>query len=269
MNVRINADDFGVSPGVNQAIQDMFREKKLHSASLVCGCGYLEEAIKIAKENPKLKLGLHFNITTGTAVFKHTQPSILVDSEGRFKNGFLKLLLLSIFKRKLLLEEVKKELEAQIALIKKADLRISHIDSHRHVHVIPAIFVLVKDLAKKNQIKHVRVINERLGITWSIKHAKTFLVDGGIIKWGILRFLGVFNDDKLFSETYFFSILYTCSISNDLIKKIKAPSGFKHLEVMIHPGNPDIDADLVLEEKRHLLSKDRYTENSCVTRSGV
>jgi len=259
MKVRVNADDFGISPGVNAAVENMYQSRLLHSASLICGCGYLGEAIRIANANPGLKVGLHFNLTTGFSAVRSKSSRILITKKGRFKRGFLSLLLLSVFRKRKLISEVRDELRAQIEILKIAGLKINHIDSHRHVHMIPAIFKIVNEIAIENNIKYVRVVNEDFFKTWAIKYPKTYIWDGGLIKWAILRILGVFNPK---SDVYFFSILYTCSISADLIKKIVWPTGYKEAEIMIHPGDPEVDADLVLEEKQHLISKKRRVENA-------
>lgn len=261
MKIRINADDFGISLGVNAAIEEMFQKQKLHSASLIYGCGYFDDAIAIAKRNPDLKLGLHFNLSSGRSAFNHPKPALLSDENGNLKNGFLHLLLLSIFKKEQLLKEISRELEAQISAITSLGLKLNHIDSHRHVHFIPRIFQTVVEIAAKHQVSQIRVINENLLTTWSIKNPKTFLKDGGIIKWLVLRFMGLINGSRKIKQSYFFSILYTCSISRDLISKIKIPKNFDEVEIMIHPGNPAIDAHLKdLHEVEHLLSPNRNTE---------
>lgn len=261
MKLRINADDFGISPGVNSAVERMFKQQKLHSASLMYGCGYFDEAVKIAKQNPGLKIGLHFNLTTGKSAFITSGPSLLVDNNGNFKNGFLSLLVLSLLKRKQLLKEIRQELEAQIQAIIEAGIKLHHIDGHRHIHFIPGIFQIVADTAKAHQISQVRVINESLAATWSIDYPKTFLRNGGIIKWLILRILGLLNGSSKIPQPYFFSILYTCEISRELIAKLKIPKGFSSAEIMIHPADPKIDKQLPdLKERSHLLSKNRYQE---------
>jgi chitin disaccharide deacetylase len=261
MKIRINADDFGISPGVNLAIEEMFRQKKLHSASLIYGCGYFEKAIEIAKQNPNLKVGLHFNLSSGKSAFSHQNQSLLVDKEGNFKNGFLKLLLLSFFQKEKLQQEIKQELEAQIEAIKSCKIKLNHIDSHRHIHFIPAIFPLVVAAAQKHQVQQVRVINESLFATWQIDYPKNFLWNGGLVKWLILRSLGLFNGSKKIPQSYFFSILHTCKISRNLIDKIKVPKNFDEVEIMIHPGNPQIDISLEnLQERAHLISGERLVE---------
>lgn len=246
MKLRINADDFGISPGVNGAIEKMFQEGRLHATSLICGCGYFDEAVEIAKRNPGLEVGLHFNITIGTS---------------QFKNGFLSLLMMSFLNRSLLKKEAEKELRSQISLLEENGIKVTHIDSHRHIHMIPGIFEVVEKVAKEKNIKRVRVINESLLTTLRIKHHKKFLWNGSLVKWLILSSLRFINNTK--SNRYFFSILYTCEISRNLIDKIKIPKKFQNseIEVMIHPGNPDIDSKLPnLEEREHLLSTLRKLE---------
>ncbi len=261
MKIRLNADDFGLSPGVNGAIEEMFQKQQLHSASLIFGCGYFYEALEIAKKNPNLKVGLHFNLSVGKSAFKHSQLSLLVDKNGNFKNGFLRLLILSIFKKKQLRQEIACELEAQIWAIKSSKIILHHINSHRHVHLIPLIFSEVLVAAKNHQIKKVRVVNESLCNTWKMSFSRSFLFNGGIFKWLILRFLGFVNGSKKNASSYFFSILYTCQVSDELLKKIKVPKNFSEVEIMIHPGNPTLDATFQnLFEKKHLLSSNRILE---------
>jgi predicted glycoside hydrolase/deacetylase ChbG (UPF0249 family) len=261
MQLRINADDFGLSPGVNFAVLQMFLQKKLHSASLICGCQYFDSAVKIAQENPNLNIGLHFNLTTGFASAKHQPNSLLVNHNNRFKNGFLKLLLLSIFKKKQLQKEVLLELQAQIDLCNYHKIKLTHLDSHRHIHCIPAIFSLVQKKVLEHKINYLRIINENIFHTIKLNYQKSFLFDGAIIKWFILCFLNFFNNTQKFGQVYFFSILYTGKISQQLITKFLKTTKHQNIEIMIHPSNPKIDRNLMLEEKNHLLNNNRYLEN--------
>lgn len=246
MKLRINADDFGISPGVNSAIEKMFREGRLNSASMICGCGYFDEAVAIAKRNPGLEVGLHFNATVGSS---------------QFKNGFLSLFVMSILDKKLLQKEIEEELRAQISLLEKSGIKITHIDSHRHIHMIPRIFSVVEKVAKEKGIERVRVVNENLLTTMCIKHPRSFIWNGGIIKWLILTIFRLMGN--ISSKRYFFSILYTCEITKELIDKIKVPKKFRdaEVEVMIHPGDPKMDEKIAeLEEREHLLSAARSSE---------
>lgn len=264
MKVRVNSDDFGISPGVNFAVETMFQNKQLDSASLICGSVFFDQAVEIAKRNPGLKIGLHFNLTSGASVLGYQKLPLLTNQNGNFKNGFLKIVLLSLFRHSKLHSEAKQELDAQIDLIKKLGIKLSHIDSHRHIHYIPPIFSLVAKAAQVHGIDNIRIINESIFSENQIKNLPfKNLLWGGLIKWAVLRLLGIVNGAKnIQTKCYFFSIINSCNISQNLIEKIKLPNRFDELEIMIHPGNPDIDKqEKNLLEKNHLLSRGRITES--------
>ena len=264
IKINVNADDFGISKGVNSAVLEMFKAGKLNSASIIVNGNYFNEAIKIAKQNPNLKIGLHFNLTTGNSISGYGNLPLLTRKNGWFKNGFVAILFLILFRKKSLLREVNLELAAQIKMLKHRGIKIDHINSHRHIHFLPGIFNLVTKIAAKYQIKDLRIINENFINSWKMGGSKSFLWNGGIIKWLLLRFLGMINGSaKIKSRIYFFSILYSCNISKELIAKLKIPDNFSSAEIMIHPGNPAIDMKSKgkLLEKSHLLSPNRYREN--------
>ena len=140
-----NADDFGISRGVNQAISEAARDGILNSASVMVNQKYAAEAVAIKQELPNLELGLHVNLTNEYPAADPCELPLLVGSDNKFKNGFVKLMLLSFFKTKAFKEQVYKEVEAQILKAKELGIDIKHIDSHRHVHMIPAVFSAFKD----------------------------------------------------------------------------------------------------------------------------
>ena len=259
--VIINADDFGISKGVNEAVIRMHKAGNLTSASLMVTAKYVKDAVLKAKENPSLKVGLHFNLTTGKSVLHPISLPLLVNYEGEFKNGFVNLLLLSIFQRKQFLSEVDAEMKAQIELLKAYGITPLHIDGHRHVHYIFGVFEIAKKLAIKNKIPRIRVINENL-----IKTLKLYKIPpiSGLIKWFVLRFLGLFNGAssiKNIKAPYFFSIIYSCEISNKLLTRFKLKEGFNAVEFMLHPSILKLDEGEKIDyEKPHLTSKFRTIE---------
>ncbi len=266
--VIINADDFGISKGVNAAVVSMHKQGNLTGASLMITAKYANEAIELAKQNPTLKIGLHFNLTTGKSVLYPVSLPILINENNEFKNGFLKLLLLSIFKRKLLLQEVEAELKAQISQANAQNISLSHIDGHRHIHYIPGIFKLVQKVAKEYNISRVRVINEKLFSTIFLKKIPPI---SGIIKWLVLRFLGFLNGSRSIpNPPYFFSIIHTSRITNSLLANFKIPKGFQGVEIMIHPSFTKLDSTEKLEyEKPHLTSHFREEESRIIRPTNI
>jgi len=240
-----NADDFGISKGVNAAIIKAHKEGILNSASLMINQKYAKEAVAEAKEMPALEIGLHLNLTNETPAAEPTQIPLLVNAEGKLKNGFVNLLVLSLLKPKELKQQIEIEIRAQIEKYKATGLPLKHIDGHRHVHLIPVIFKVVRRLAGEYNIPRIRTMNEN--IFYTIKYNKknlrkdwfSHLLDGSVIKYMLLRVLTWWN--RYPSDTYFYTMLWTCKISKDLFQNVRIPAKYKAVEVMIHPGMPEID----------------------------
>ncbi len=93
--VIFNADDFGISPGVNQAIFKAHTQGILNSASLMVNQEFADEAVALAQKMPNLSVGLHINLTNEKPAANPIDIPLLVGADGKFKNGFVKLLILS------------------------------------------------------------------------------------------------------------------------------------------------------------------------------
>ena len=236
-----NADDFGISKGVNEAIFKAYNEGVLNSASLMVNQKYATDALKLHEKMPNLNLGLHVNLTNEYPAAKPEDISLLVDKTGKFKNGFLKLFLLSLFRPRKFKQQVRTEVEAQILKAQKLGASIYHIDSHRHVHMIPSIFDVFEEMMEKYNIKKTRVMNENVFMTLKTNKDKSWLFDGGIIKYALLLLFSMINSYK--SKTYFYTMLYTCKLSKDKFASVHIPKGYDSVEVMIHPSMPFIDKE--------------------------
>ncbi|MCI7420277.1 MAG: carbohydrate deacetylase [Alphaproteobacteria bacterium] len=234
-----NADDFGISKGVNAAIVKAHREGILNSASLMINQKYADEAVKLAKEMPELEIGLHVNLTNEYPAAPAQKIPLLVDEHGKLKNGFVNLLLLSFLKPRQLRQQAETEMRAQIVKYLATGLPLQHLDSHRHVHMIPQIFKAMRKLQKEFEVPRIRVMNENALNTLKYNKNKSWLFDGALIKYVLLRFLCWWNGYK--NDVYFYTLLYTCKIAKEQFKGVKIPSGYKAVEIMIHPGMPEID----------------------------
>jgi predicted glycoside hydrolase/deacetylase ChbG (UPF0249 family) len=235
----LNADDFGISHGVNLAIRKAHLEGGLNSTSLMVNQTYVEEAVAMAKEMPNLNLGLHLNLTNEYPTLPATELPLLTGKDGKFSCGFVKLLLLSFLKPKELRQEVQKETEAQIKKALAMRVKLSHIDSHRHIHVIPLIFTVVKKLSEQYKISRIRTLNENAFDTLRQVKDYSCFKSGGVIKYIILQLLTWWN--RYPSKGRFFSMLYTCDITEGKLSSYVVPQGYDYLEIMIHPGMPEID----------------------------
>ena len=245
-----NADDFGMSRGINQAIAKAYHEGVLNSTSIMINLNFVNEALELKKDMPDLAVGLHLNLTNQYPLSNPTDIPLLVDDKGKFKHGFVNLLLLSFLHPFEMRRQVELETRAQLEKALKSGLKLSHIDSHRHIHHIPLIFNVVKKLAKEYDIPRNRVVNENIFNTLKHYNDSSYLKDGGLVKYAVLRALAFWNNYK--TDTYFYSILYTCKLSREKFHNLQIPGGYGAVEVGIHPAMPDID-------KQHL--EDVFDDN--------
>ena len=200
-----NADDFGISKGVNAAIVKAHREGILNSASLMINQKYAADAVKLAKEMPELEIGLHVNLTNEYPAVTSRQIPLLVDGQGKLKNGFVNLFLLSFLKPRQLQQQAETEMRAQIAKYLATGLPLQHLDSHRHIHLIPPIFKAMRKLQKEFEVPRIRVMNENIFNTLKYNKNKSWLLDGALIKYVLLRFLCWWNGYK--NDVYFYTLL--------------------------------------------------------------
>jgi hopanoid biosynthesis associated protein HpnK len=141
----VNADDLGLTPGVNRGILRAFQDGIVTSASLLVTGSAFEEAVAFARQNPELDVGLHLTLVEEQAVLGREVLPTLVDETGRFPRTS------SEFFRRAALgrinwDEVEREIAAQIARFQKTGLRLSHLNSHQHLHVFPRVFQIVRRL---------------------------------------------------------------------------------------------------------------------------
>ena len=136
--VIIHADDYGLAPGVNRAIEQGLTSGALHSASIMLGGDQAAAALAWAAAHPEFDFGVHLNLTQGRPVLAPERVRSLVDADGRFRP--LASFIVRVLLRRVAQDEIAAEWRAQIDAARGAGVRISHLDSHQHVHLIPRIF---------------------------------------------------------------------------------------------------------------------------------
>jgi hopanoid biosynthesis associated protein HpnK len=152
----LNADDFGLTAGVNRAILELHRAGVLTSASLMANGAATDEAIELALATPSLGVGCHVVLVDGEPMLgAHNLPTLIDIHTGRFHptlGAFLKLSLTGRIRS----SEIEAETAAQIALLQKRGLQLTHIDTHKHTHMFPAVLRPVLRAARAAGIRAVR-----------------------------------------------------------------------------------------------------------------
>ena len=159
----VHADDFGLSREVNEAIVLAYREGILTSCSLMVSGEAFADAVRLARENPGLAVGVHLVTVLGDAVLPPATIPTLVDRRGRFSSRPT-LAGLRYFFSPRARRELHLELTAQVEKFQATGLPCSHLDSHLHMHVHPAIFRIVVELAERYGVPRVRLPRDSLGL---------------------------------------------------------------------------------------------------------
>jgi chitin disaccharide deacetylase len=152
----VNGDDFGKSPEVNEAIIRSFRAGTLTSCSLMVTGDAFDHAVRLVRENSRLAVGIHLVTVQGKAVLPHAEIPNLVDREGHFPHSPVAAGLKFYFSRPAR-EQLAKELAAQFQKFDATGLKLSHVDSHLHMHVHPVIFAAAVELAESYGVRRMRV----------------------------------------------------------------------------------------------------------------
>lgn len=142
----VNADDFGITEGVNRAVIGAHAVGSVTSATLMVNMPAAAHALALAERAPLLGIGWHVNLTLGKAIADPQAVSTLVDADGRFFSRH-------ILERRLLLgrvdaADIRRELMAQFARFLAFGRRPTHIDSHQHMHAFPSLFNPLAELAE-------------------------------------------------------------------------------------------------------------------------
>lgn len=154
----INADDFGISHGVNVGIIEAAEAGVVTSASMIVNLPDFADALDRARSCPKLSLGLHLNLTAGRPLT--SVPSLTRRRTGEFYP--LPVLVARASFGLLDLSDIARECLAQIDRMIEVGFSPTHLDSHRHVHAHPAISATVTRVAASRGILQVRVPCEPL-----------------------------------------------------------------------------------------------------------
>ena len=151
----VNADDFGLSASVNHAVISAHRDGILTTASLMVNEPGLDEAVKLARENPRLGIGLHLTLLMGHSALPQEKIRGLVNSRNEFSNSPVGAGMRYFFKRSLR-EQLRAEIHAQFEKFHATGLLLDHVNGHLHLHLHPVIFKILLDDAENLGIKRMR-----------------------------------------------------------------------------------------------------------------
>ena len=151
-----SADDFGLSEGVNEAVERAHREGVLQTASLMVAGPAAADAVRRARANPGLRVGLHLVVIEGPAICPTALIPDIVDQTGQFPSAQLRLGLRYFFRPRVR-RQLQREIRAQFEAFAATGLALDHANAHKHMHLHPTVGSMLIRTGKAYGLKHVRI----------------------------------------------------------------------------------------------------------------
>jgi len=251
----VNADDFGLTPGVNRAIIELHAAGLVTSTSLMSRAGATDEAIELARATPLLGVGCHIVLVDGEPVLPPQKIPSLVDARTGHFPDTLTAFLLRLFTGRIRAAEIEAEAAAQIALLQRRGVRLTHIDTHKHTHMFSAVLRPVLRAARAAGIRAVRYPFEP---EWAVR-ASIGAPLARVAELTVLRRLAprsrqILAQEGFVSTSGTIAMAATGTLEAAALRSLlgKLPAGT--WELVTHPGYND--ADLARVRTRLRASRD-------------
>lgn len=264
-NLIVNADDLGWTSGVNRGIAQAHRNGIVTSASLLANGVAFAGGVELARDNPRLSVGVHLNLSDGAPVAGRQAVPSLVGETGELV-GSPESWLLKIAMRGLAAVEVEKEWGAQINKVRDAGVTVTHLDGHKHVHMLPGLFEIALRLAKRNGIGAIRISHEASSLRTALS-AGVELRASAVLKQGVqargLKLLARDAREKaeragISTSDFFCGIAQTGELTKEGVSRMLRSLPEGTTELMCHPGY--VDEELRATSTRLQGSREKEVE---------
>ena len=264
----VNADDFGFTAGINRAIVEAHIHGIVTSSTLMANGKAFEDAVRLARSVPRLSVGCHVVLIDGEPVIDaRLLPSITCarSSGARFRDG-LKSFAARALAGRLDAGEIEAEASAQIRKLQSTGIHVSHLDTHKHTHLFPAV---LQPLLRAARACGVGAIRNPFGPRKPLKSTELLTRPSLWTRYAevrILRTLAAKFRDSASRESFAtpdgtLGIVVTGALDEKLFRGIAAIMPEGTWEFVCHPGYNDDD----LKSAKTRLHASRETELRVLT----
>ena len=260
----INADDFGLTEGVNRAILEGHRHGVITSTTLMANGGRFASAALSAQSVPELSVGCHVVLVDGEPLLSKEQVRSLLAKSGngnaRLRQGFLELAR-DNFRHKIHLAEVEAEAAAQIRTLQSAGISVSHLDTHKHAHMLPSVCHAVLRAARSCGVKAVRnpfVPLKPLAFAHLLRRPKlwTRYTEVKVLRRYEAQFREMVAREGMITTDGSFGVLVTGALDESLFEAIIGSIPEGTWEFVCHPGYNDTELDRIRTRLRSSREKE-------------
>ena len=261
----INADDFGLTPGVNRGIVEAHREGVVTSSTLMANGPAFDHAVELARSLPGLPVGCHVVLVDGYSLLGSRQiPTLIGRHDGQFEESLGSFACRAVAGR-LDADQIEAEVTAQIRRLQAAGIAVSHLDAHKHTHILPRI---LRPMLKAAQACGVGAVRNPFGpLRFSMLVGRPRLwKQYGKLKV-LQRLAGKFRrmvaEAGIATTDGTVGVVATGSMDDRLLRHILQTLPQGTWELVCHPGHNDAD----LRQVRTRLKESRAVELRLLTSS--
>jgi len=255
----INADDFGLTPGINRAIAELHSAGALTSATLMANGPAFDDAIRIAHTQPTLGIGCHIVLTDGVPISPpETIPTLLGPDRKSFRASLTDFFA-AVLIGKVSAADIAREALAQITRIQQQGISLTHIDTHKHTHILTRVS---RPLLAVAEVADIPAVRNPFEPRWSIALGKSRILRR--LQLRSLRFLQPrflalpqIRSGRVITTNGTLGISATGHLNLTTLHAIldAMPSGV--WELVCHPGYNDRDLDAVRTRLRNTRDIER------------
>jgi hopanoid biosynthesis associated protein HpnK len=264
----VNADDFGFTAGVNRAIVEAHTRGIVTSSTLMANGRAFEDAVRLAGTVPRLSVGCHVVLIDGEPILDAEQlPSITTANFGgtRFRDG-VKSFAVRALAGRLNPREIEVEASAQIRKLQSAGISVSHVDTHKHTHLFPAV---LRPLLRAARACGVHAVRNPFGPRKPLKSSEllkrpslwTRYAEVRILRTLAAKFRDAAKREGQVTPDGTLGIVVTGALDEELFRGIAAAIPEGTWEFVCHPGYNDDD----LKSAKTRLRESRETELRVLT----
>lgn len=262
----INADDFGLTAGVNRAIIEAHQRGVVTSTTMMANAGAVEDAVARAR-TVRLSVGCHAVLIDGAPLLPPQSVSTLV-ADGRgahFHDGWLGFASRAL-RRRFDPDQLAAEVEAQIRRIQQTGLTVTHVDSHKHVHLLPAVLAPMLRAAKACGVRAVRnpfAPLKPLALAHLVRRPRLWsrYTEVKLLRHFSSEFRQAVADTGMLTTDGTFGIVATGALDEQLFAAIVGSLPEGTWELVCHPGYCDQD----LRQVKTRLRESRQQELRVLT----
>jgi len=246
----VNADDFGLTPGVNRGIVEAHAGGIVTSTTLMANSAAFEDAVQLARLNPQLSVGCHLVLVDGSPLVGADRLPSLVDGT-HFRKDISGFALRALGGR-LDPGEIEAEATAQIRKLQSAGIPVSHIDTHKHTHMFPQVLRPLLRAARTCGVRGIRNPFGWIAFSWIANRPKLWQRYGQVKLLSLLagRFRRAVADAGMITTDGSVGVVATGALDDRLLHFILETLPEGTWEFVTHPGYNDADLQNVATRLR-------------------